>query len=185
MKTYTKAFYTIASLAIIFSVGSSSAFAETPILGPRQQFKEDRREIRQDIKNNRKEIRADRKENRQARRDLRAQKHGERLEARFGHYYTRLTAIATKIQERINKLKGEGRDITTAQTKLDEAKAKLESAKSLGAEAVAAFKAIDPAKYQEQRAAALAARDKAKQARQAFQDAHKLLKEAVKIIKAL
>lgn len=175
MKIYTRISVSIATTIVLTTTVVLPVLAQTPTLRPRQ-------EIRLDIRDNRKEIRADRKENRQARRDLRAQKHGERLEARFGHYYTRLIAIATKIQERINKLKGEGRDITTAQTKLDEAKAKLESAKSLGAEAVAAFKAIDPAKYQEQREAALAARDKAKQARQAFQNTLKLLKESVKLI---
>ncbi|MEO8581563.1 MAG: hypothetical protein ABI425_03175 [Patescibacteria group bacterium] len=122
---------------------------------------------------------------RQERRTDMAQKHAGNLETRFNEMYKRLSTLASKIQTRINAVKAEGKDTAAAQTKLDAAKASLESAKSLGQEAITAFKGIDPAKYDEQRSKALAAKDKAEQARKAFMTALQDMKDAVAALKAL
>lgn len=121
----------------------------------------------------------------QERRTEIAQKHAINLELHFNAHYKRLATMADKIQTRINTFKSEGKDVSVAQAKLDSAKASLETAKSLGLEAIAAFKAIDPTQYEEQRDQALAAKQKAEQARKAFMTALEGMKETVKALKEL
>lgn len=126
-----------------------------------------------------------RAEKRQEHRSEVAKIHADNLEKQFNAHYTRLSELATKLQTKITTLKTAGKDTTAAQAKLDAAKVSLESAKTLGQEAIAGFKAIDPAKYEEQKTQALAARDKAKSAREAFVKALQDMKDALKAIQAL
>ncbi len=141
---------------------------------------ENRQEIREEVRENREEVRELRQENRQEVRSVVAENHANRLERRFKYYYDRLSGIATRLQKRLDTLESEGKDVGAAETKLSEAKAKLESAKTLGAQSVTAFRAIDPAKFEEQKAEAKAARDLAVQARTAFKDSLLLFKNVLK-----
>ncbi len=129
------------------------------------------------------EIREERKENVQDFLSQIAENHANRLERRFGYYNTRLDNIITRFQKRLDALKAEGKDVASNQAKLDAAKAKLGEAKAKGAEAIAAFKAIDPAKFSEQKTERHAARDLAIMARKLYFETHKLLVEAVKLLK--
>ncbi len=131
---------------------------------------------------NRQENREERQENRQEKRTIRFEDHGTRLEARFTAYYTRLNNIITKVQARIDA--STDKDTTTAQSKLTEAKNTLAEAKSLADSAISQFKAIDPAKWEEQKEAAKAARDTANKARQSFLDTLKLINDSVKLLKS-
>lgn len=131
------------------------------------------------------EIRQERVENRQERRDNIAQNHADRLSKRFSAYYSRLGGIMTRFQARIDLLKKAGKDTSSTQAKLDLAKAKLEEAKTKGEAAIAAFKAIDPAKFSEQKTQAIAARDLATDARQLFADTNVLIKDALKSLKTI
>ncbi len=149
--------------------------------GPRELRQEVRQEIRQEVKDTRVEIQGQRQE---LRSDI-AGNHATRLERRFAAYYTRMTNIATRITNRITTLKNSGKDTTAVQTKLDAAKATLESAKTKGAEAVAAFRAIDPAKFSEQKDKAIAARDLAMAARKLFVQASQELKATVVELKKI
>lgn len=108
--------------------------------------------------------------------------HATRLENHFTNYYNRLNSLAKKIQTRIDLAKSAGKNTTEAQEKLSTAITSLDSAKSLGEQAVAAFKAIDPEKYSEQRDQALAARDLAQNAKEEFRTALREMKEAVKLL---
>ena len=134
------------------------------------------------------EIQEVRQESQTLRQEIRsnvAQNHANRLERRFEFYYKRLNNIITRFESRLELLKNGGKNTSAAQLKLDAAKAKLEAAKLKGEEAVAAFKAVDPAKYAEQKTAILAAKDTAVAAKQLFQDAFDLLKLALKELKTI
>ena len=114
-----------------------------------------------------------------------AENHANRLEKRFKFYYERMTKIMVRFQTRLDTLKAQGKETTPIQVKLDAAKAKLELAKTKGEAAVAAFRGLDPTKFQEQKTERLAARDLAKEARKLFLEAHALLKEALKSLKTI
>lgn len=114
-----------------------------------------------------------------------AKLHAERLSNRFGFYTKRLATVVEKIEERIEKMKDDGKDTSAAEAKLTEAKTKLTLANDLSKEAIAMFAAIDTSKYEEEREKAQEARNKAMQARQTFVEAVKLLRETVKILKEL
>lgn len=165
---------------LIFSVTTVQA-EDTQTL--RETRMENRQEIKGEIKENRQEIKEMRVENRQEVRSVIAENHANRLERRFKYYYDRLSGIAKRIETRLATLKSQGKDTASADAKLTSAKTTLESAKSLADQAVAAFRAIDPAKFDEQKAEALAARDLANQARVAFKDALSLFKSVLKEVK--
>ncbi len=139
----------------------------------------------QEIKDGRQNLREQAQNQLQTLRSSVAQNHANRLERRFKFYFERLTNIITRFQTRLDTLKNKGTDVSTIQVKLDAAKTQLASAKSLGEQAVADFRAIDPAKFSEQKAQAQAARDQAMQARGAFLEVHKLLKDALKLLKTI
>lgn len=125
------------------------------------------------------------KETRQETRSTVAELHSKRLTQRFGFYTTRLSGIIRRFEARLEVLKGEGKDVSAVQDKLDEAKLKLDEATTKGQEAVAGFDAIDPARFSEQRSEAFAARDLATAARKLFQEVHALLKEALRLLKVI
>ncbi len=127
------------------------------------------------------EIRQDRQEFR----SKVAENHANRLERRFKFYFDRLSGIIARFQTRLDTLKTNGKDVAATQTKLDGAKSKLAEAKVKGEAAVAAFRAIDPAKFSEQKTEAKAARDLADSARGLFKEVHALLKVALKSLKAI
>lgn len=114
-----------------------------------------------------------------------AQNHANRLEHRFDFYFTRLDNIITRLERRLNTLQAQGKNVTPIQVKLDAAKTKLTEAKTKGAEAIAAFKAIVPAKFSEQKTGARTARDQAQIARKLFVDTQQLLQEAVRALKEI
>jgi membrane-associated HD superfamily phosphohydrolase len=128
-----------------------------------------------------KERMQERVDTRQIRRDARAEKHAERLQTRFTNYYDRLNKIIEKVQTRLSNLLADGKDVTLAQNKLDEAKTKLSEVKVLADESFSLFNSIEADKFEEQKAVALSAKDKANEARKLFIEAHKLIKEAVKL----
>jgi len=140
----------------------------------RQERMEDRQEKREEVKEKVQEIRSNVAEN-----------HANRLERRFAFYYSRLSNIITRFEKRLDILKADGKDVSAISAKLTEVKTKLESAKAKGVEAVAAFKAIDPDKFSEQKSEAMAARDLANSARKLFVDTHTLLKDALKSLKVI
>jgi hypothetical protein len=123
--------------------------------------------------------------NAQDRRTRIAENHANRLEQRFGVYYTRLANIAARLEQRIAVLKGQGKNVARAEASLTTGKAALAEAQKLSAEAVVQFRAIDPAKYAEQRPAALKARDKAQAARQTFIEAKQAFQTTIQALKAV
>ena len=135
---------------------------------------EDRQENREEFKDKMQEVRSNVAEN-----------HANRLERRFAFYYSRISNIITRFGKRLDILKADGKDISDASAKLGSAKSTLELAKAKGAEAVSAFKAIDPAKFSEQKTQVLTARDLANSARKLFLDSHTLLKDALTALKAI
>lgn len=164
------------SLAFLFLLLASPVSAN---LGERLDARKDKIEVRQgEIKENREE----RQENRQERRSDLAGKHADRLSQRFGNYYTRLNTIISKIQSRIDA--STTKNTTNSQNKLTDAKNKLAEAKTLGDSAVAQFKAIDPAKWDEQKSKAQVARDTADKAREAFKSTISLMSESIKALKS-
>ncbi|HSW90110.1 MAG TPA: hypothetical protein VLH19_04535 [Patescibacteria group bacterium] len=114
-----------------------------------------------------------------------AKVHGERLNRRFAFYAARLNNILARIQSRIDKEKVAGKDVTTAQSDLDSAKAKLTQAIKDGNAAVTAFENITPQNWQAQKADAKAAMALAQKARQEFIDARRLMVDAVQTLAQL
>ena len=108
--------------------------------------------------------------------------HGRRLKHNFGVYYQRLSNIINRLQSRLTALEDQGKDIAAAEEKLTDAESMLESAKMKGETAVTAFLS-EP--KEDQREAALAARDVAKEARLEFMAVFSFLKEVVQIMKGL
>ncbi len=152
----------------------------------RETVQEERQERIEERKEKREEVKAtitERAQNRQEHRSEVAKQHAENLQKRFENHYTRLSNIASRIQTRLNTLEEKGEDVSTAQAKLDTANALLQQAQTLGDEAVKGFETIDPQKYEEQRELALAARDKAGKARQAYVDAMQSMKDALLALK--
>ena len=132
------------------------------------------------VKNNiieRKEIRVEnREENRVEKRIEFAKKHSERLQKRFDAYYERLTKIIAKVKARIT-------DNTEATAKLTEAEVKLEEAKILGNEAVALFNTLTTGNLGSNSEIIQNAKNKANEARNAFNETMKLIRDAVKLAK--
>lgn len=124
-------------------------------------------------------------EERQIRRDKRAENHANRLNERFGNYYDRLNKIIEKVQTRLTNMMADGKDVDASQVKLNEAKTKLEAAKALGDESVLLFNSIEADKFEAQKDIAISAKDKANEARKAFIESHKLIKESVKLARGL
>lgn len=149
----------------------------------RQEAKETRQEVRQQIQEQRKEVREAVASVRQETRSKVAENHANRLEFRFNFYVERFNDIIERFQTRLTELTNSGKDVSAVQAKLDAAKAKLAEAQAKGKEAVAAFRAIDPAKFSEQKTEALAARDLANQARTLFSETGALLKQALRELK--
>jgi len=120
-------------------------------------------------------------ETRQVKRDERTERHAVRLQERFDNYYERLNKIIEKVQTRLTNLSADGKDVSASQSKLDEAKSKLTLAKTLADESVALFNSIEADKFETQKTIIQSAKDKANEARKVFIEAHRLIKDAVKL----
>lgn len=122
---------------------------------------------------------------RQETRNKVAENHANRLERRFGFYYDRLSQIIVRFESRLAILDNAGKNTTDSKAKLVLAKTQLSEAKVMGEVAVAAFRAIDPVKFSEQKTEIVAARDSAVSTRKLFQEAHQLLNDALKSLKLI
>jgi hypothetical protein len=173
---------TIALLALF--VPTLAHAEETENVTKRRPDRPTQAEI-QEIRGERMEDRQEAKDKMQEMRSTVAENHANRLSRRFAFYHARLSNIIMRFEKRLDVLKADGKDVSTVSTKLAAVKAKLAEAKAKGDEAVSAFKAIDPAKFSEQKTEALAARDLANAARKLFMETHTLLKDALKSLKAI
>lgn len=133
----------------------------------------------------RQEIRTQVGENARERRSTIAQVHGNRLENRFSMYEQRLRNIYDRLVRVVAEHKRQGQDVSSLERKLREADTKLDAAQAAADDAIEGFLAIEPEAYDEQRDAALAARDKAQEARRLFVEAHRLLRDIIADIKSL
>lgn len=129
------------------------------------------------------EARQEVKTERQDRRAVAASVHATQLEKRFGEYFSKLSNLFSRIEQRANTLKSQGKNVDAVLASVAKGKAALAEAQSLGAEAIRLFKAIDPAKYAEQRAQALQAKEKAEAARKKFQEALQAARQAIAQLK--
>jgi len=164
-------------LAAVFTAAlilPGSAFAQQGAgsNGLRQGLRQEGKELKEEIVQNRQEVRAHV-----------AEVHANRLQKRFDAYYKRLSKMITKFRARLEVMKTNGKDVTAATAKVDEAAAKLEEAKKLADKSIQAFRDIDPDKYAEQRELALQARDIAMEARTAFKEVLTLLKSSLPLLK--
>lgn len=163
---------------IFFSIAlpalAQDASIEASPLRRRDEIREVRQAEIQEIQAERQQIRSQVAEN-----------HANRLTRRFQFYFDRLTNIITRFRARLEILRTAGKTVTSIEAKLDLAEAKLTAAKAKGNDAIAAFQAIDPAKFAEQKTELLAAKDLALSAKQLFQEAHQLLKDALKELKTI
>lgn len=172
MKQYL--FFTLTALVLLPSIVFAESDENVTKRRPDNQTNVQIQEVRQDLNENRDGIS-----------NKVAQNHANRLKRRFQFYYDRFTNIIARFKARLAILEGQGKNITAVTAKLDLAKTKLEEAKAKGIEAVAAFVAIDPAKFSQQKTERLAARDLANAAHQLFVDTHNLLKDALKELKTI
>ncbi len=172
-------------LTSLSSVSAESSEVVTRRRPDRDEEKAAIQEVRSVRQENRQERQDERQENRQEVRSNVAENHAERLENRFMLYHKRLSSILERFQKRLDILKASGKDISKIQVSLTSAVAKLAEAKAKGEGAVAAFRAVDPAKFVEQKAELLAARDLANQARKLFLEVHQLIKNALTELKEI
>lgn len=177
MKKITPILYTLFAMLYIFAP-LAKAESDENVTKRRPERAVEIQEIRQDRRD------TVREKVQEVRSNI-AGNHASRLERRFTFYYSRLNNIITRFESRLELLAGQGKDVSVTQAKLDASKTKLEAAKAKGDEAIAAFQAIEPARFSEQKDEAFAARDLAKEARQLFKDAHTLLKDALKSLKTI
>ncbi|PIR59379.1 MAG: hypothetical protein COU69_00555 [Candidatus Pacebacteria bacterium CG10_big_fil_rev_8_21_14_0_10_56_10] len=108
--------------------------------------------------------------------------HAQRVSTRFNAYFSRLNNIMTKIQSRIDKLEGQGVDVTRIQAKFDDALARLEAARSLGEEATNSFSSLPVDDFDTQKDHFESARTTALEAREAFRAALQSMRETVELI---
>lgn len=141
-------------------------------------------EVSEDRLQQRQEVREQNQERRQGVRCLVAGVHGRRLQHRFKVYYRRLTHLAAKLQNRIDRLAENNVGMSEAQGLLDEAMVKLEEARTMGDEATANFGQIEEGDCAQLRDQALAARDLALEARELFKEIVELLKEVFSLVRA-
>lgn len=168
-------------LVTVPQVSAATNREEGVAIESRMEMRTENQEMRQE---SRQEMRTTIQENAQDRRSRVAENHANRLEQRFGVYYTRLANISARLEQRIATLKGQGKNVARAEASLAKGKAALAEAQKLSADAVAQFRAIDPAKYSEQRPAALKARDTAQAARQKFVEAKQAFQATIPAINA-
>lgn len=170
--------------SVLLSLSVSSVFAEED--DSLNSNLKDRIRVRiENVREEVKERKLEQKEIREENREQRSANHADRLTKRFGMYYERLNKIILKIQERIDNLDDQGKNMALSQEKLNLAKGMLAEAKENGDQAINLFNSIEADSYELQRETALKARDLAKQATKAYIDSHKLVKETVKIVKSV
>lgn len=171
------------SLACVFFVPLVSAESSENVTKRRPDRTEQVQiqEIRQESKEKREEIKSKLEEMRSSV----AENHANRLERRFKFYYNRLHNIIARFNQRLDNLDSQDPAVISIKSKLASATTKLEEAKSKGDSAVNAFRAIDPAKFSEQKSAARLAGEDAMLARKLFKEVHELLKDALKALKLI
>ncbi len=169
-----KIIYILITLVFLFTPNIARADED----GTREGTLRDR--IQQKMENVKERVQ-NRVETRQVKRDERTERHAVRLQERFDNYYERLNKIIEKVQTRLTNLAADGKDVSSSQSKLDEAKSKLALAKTLADESVALFNSIEADKFETQKTIIQSAKDKANEARKAFIETHKLIKDAVKL----
>lgn len=178
---------TLSSLLLLLASLTTVSAQTTENITNRRPDRDEAKAVIQEVRVERQEERQERQEERQqTRQELRSNvtaNHAERLENRFLQYNQRLTNIMERFQKRLDTLKQSGKDASKAQDLLNSGKSKLVEAKTKGDGAVAAFRAIDPAKYTEQKSQILAARDLANQARRLYVETHQLIKSALVALK--
>lgn len=169
-------FFLAASLMVSLAVAPVSAQDASPTPTPtpatvRGRAAEKREETQAKIQDKRGEVRT-----------KVAAVHGRRLKHRFGVYFARLSNIIDRLQERLTLLKAQGKDTAAAEEKLTDAEAQLAAAKTKAETATNAFLSEEAA---QQRETALQARDIANEARGDFMDVFQIIKEVVRMMKAL
>ncbi|MEP7167318.1 MAG: hypothetical protein ABI758_05035 [Candidatus Woesebacteria bacterium] len=179
-------FLAVVSAFAVFTVSTGIVLATDtsprPVQIRTQEIKDARKDIRTGNQNERKELRASISASRQTFRSERAKMHAKRLETHFNWYTERLGNIADRIQTRIDKEKTEGKNVTSAQTALDQAKTQLTVAISDGQKAVDLFAAITVSTWDVQKPEVKTAIDAAQKARSEFAHVHQLLADALKAL---
>lgn len=175
----------VLTFILLTNTTAAQAVSDENVSQRRREQSAQIQEIRTERKEERDEKREEVKENIQERRSEIVENHAGRLEKRFAAYYSRLSNIIARFQSRLTTLKSEGKSVTSVETELNTAKSNLEAAKLKGAEAITAFRAIDPTTLADQKTALIAARDLANAARKLFADTHTSLKAALKSLKVI
>lgn len=157
-------------IGVLFLVTTSLATAQD--VRPFRAAEEHREEVQTNISDRKAELRCQV-----------AQVHQRRLDRRFGFYYARLSKMIDKVQGWIDRLTDDGKDLSDAQTKLDESSSKLDDAKEAADASIDGFGRIDELNCEGQRDQALEARDYAQAARSLFKEALQLMKEAFRLVK--
>lgn len=173
------------SLLLILSSFTVVSATESENVTRRRPDRDEAKAAIQEVRTERQESREDRQGDRQEVRSHVAENHATRLENSFLRYQKRFANILDRFQKRLDILKTNGKDTAKVQGLVDSAKAKLTDAKAKGDGAVAAFRAIDPAKFSEQKTQLLAARDLALQAHKLYLELHQLLKTALIELKTI
>lgn len=169
----------LAGIALLTTTTISVFAVEaTPTLRPGQQFRQEVQEIRKETKTAVQTARQEFRTNK-------AGEHGSRLENRFAFYAQRLNNIIARTQRHIDAKKNDGKDVTNAQSKLDNAKQVLATAISDGQKAVALFQAINVDTWDVQQPEIKAAIEQANKARKGFVEARRLLIEIVQLLRQL
>lgn len=136
--------------------------------------------IRQEIQQDRKEIRGTSQENRSAA----AKNRGDALATYCSNLQKQINNLILRINSRIQKQKGEGKDTSAAEASVAEATIGLASAKSLCDQAVAKFNSVPTDTWSVQHPVVKEARELAKQSREAFMKTRKALVSVIRTLVA-
>lgn len=117
--------------------------------------------------------------------EKRTENRGALLSKECERVSTNVSELISKIRERIDRAKIEGRNMSTAETSLNNAKTYLADAESLCDQAVAKFDTVPTDDKDASKAAISEARSLAKQSREKFVLMRKALAETVKAIRGL
>ena len=169
----------------VFALDGSPA----PAVSPRAQFRQEVQQANQAFKTDVQQAREERKTNiTEARLGMIvgvATKHASRLQNQFAVHERWLNNIATRLQARINALKGSGVDVTAIQNELNAAEGAITTATTDGTNTVNAFNGITGTTLEEVRAAVQNAIQLAQQTRAAFNNAKQLLVQTFQMVRSV